>query len=330
MTKPLSTTVDLVRQYGGPVSHAALDPSYCTFRTPAVDGVISFLLVRRCAVVQGDPICAPECKARLADAFADYCAENGWSILYVAATASMQAYAYERGYGSMEFASLLLANPQNDPEIGAPARHLRQHLNHTRRTGVTVREYEYLGETDAQIEAQTQAVCEAWLGNRHGPQMYLCRPRLFDDRVGRRWFIAEHSGKVVGFLSMLRTGCSTECHNLINIVFSLPTAPLHTNELMVATALQTLREEGVGSICLGVGPLEALGRIEGYGVVAELLSRNFYRMAAKLMHLHGKTAFWEKFRVSQREPLYLLFQSPHIGLSEFYALFRAFHFSVTG
>ena len=327
MTKPLLTVVDLVRQYGGAVSHAALDPSHSTFRTPDIDGLISFLPVCRCAVVQGDPICAPEHKPRLADAFADYCADKGWSILYVTATANMQAYAHERGYVSMEFAGLLIADPQNDPEEGPQGRHLRQHLNHARRAGVRVSEYR--GEPDAQFEAQTQAMCEAWLGGRHGPQMYLGRPRLFDDRVGRRWFIAEQAGKVIGFLSMLRVGC-TECPNLINIVFSAPTAPLYTNELMVATALRALREEGVGSVCLGVGPLEALGRIEGCGAIAELLSRKLYRLAAKLMHQHGKTVFWEKFRVTQREPLYLLFQSPRIRLSELYALLRAFNFSVTG
>ena len=81
MTKPISTVVDLIRQYGGVVSHAALDPSRSNFRTPAVDGLISFLLVCRCAVVQGDPICAPENTAYFADAFADYCADNGWTIL---------------------------------------------------------------------------------------------------------------------------------------------------------------------------------------------------------------------------------------------------------
>lgn len=327
MTKPLSSPVDLVRQYGGVVSHAALDPSHSTFRLPDVDGLVSYLLVCRCAVVQGDPICAPEHKAQLADAFADYCASKGWSILYVTASASLQAYARERGYVSMEYADLLMANPLDDPEAGAEARHLRQHLNHARREGVLVREY--LGEPDAQMEAQAQAACEAWLGGRHGLQMYLGRPRLFDDPVGRRWFIAEQEGKVIGFLSMLRVGCS-ECRSLINIVFSSPQAPLYTNELMVATALQSLREESVGSVCLGVGPLAKLGRIEGCDAVVEFLSRKFYRLAEKLMHQHDKTLFWEKFRVTQREPLYLLFQSPNIGLREVYALLRSLHFSVTG
>jgi lysylphosphatidylglycerol synthetase-like protein (DUF2156 family) len=328
MTKPLSTVVDLVRQYGGVVSHAALDPSHSAFRAPGIDGLISYLPVCRCAVVQGDPVCAPEHKAQLADAFADYCADKGWSILYVTATAGMQAYAHERGYVSMEVADLLVADPQNDPEAGPEGRHLRQHLNHARRAEVKVSEYK--GEPDTQFEAETQAMCASWLRGRHGLQMYLGRPRLFDDRVGRRWFIAEQAGKVVGFLSMLRVGC-TECPNLINIVFSSPAAPLYTNELMVATALQALREEGVRSICLGVGPLEKLGRIEGCGATAEWLSRKLYYLSStKLMHQYDKTVFWEKFRVAQREPLYLLFQSSPIGLREIYALLRGLHFSMKG
>lgn len=324
MTKPLLTSVDLVRQYGGPVSHAALDPLRSTFRTPGIEGLISFLLVRRCAVVFGDPICATEDKPRLTDAFASYCAGKGWSILFVAVTADLQVYARDRGYASMEFASLLMTDPQNDPEAGPQGRHLRQHLNHTRRTGVTVREHQ------GEMEAQTQAACDAWLDDRHGPQMYLGRPRLFDDKVGRRWFLGERAGKVVGFLSMLRVG-GLESQYLINIVLSAPNAPLHTNELMVVTALRALREEGVGSVCLGVGPLEALGRIEGYGAIVEFLSRRLYRLAAtKLMHQHGKTVFWEKFGITQREPLFLLFQSSHLRPTELYALLRAFNFSVIG
>lgn len=328
MTKPLSTAVDLIRKYGGVVSHAALDPSHRSFRTPAVDGLISFLLVCRRAVVQGDPICAPEDTACLAVAFSGYCSGNGWSVIYVAATAGLQTYTRERGYASMEFASLLVADPRDDPEEGPQAHHLRQHLNHIRQTGTVVREYR--GEPDAQFEARTQITCEAWLGGRHGPQMYLGRPRLFDDRVGRRWFIAEQSGKVIGFLSMLRVGC-TECQDLINLVFSSPAAPLYTNELMIATALQALREEGIGSVCLGVGPLEMLGRVEGCSAITEWLSRKLYHLfSTKLMHQHDKTTFWEKFRVTQREPLYLLFQSPDIGLREIYALFQALHFSIKG
>jgi lysylphosphatidylglycerol synthetase-like protein (DUF2156 family) len=325
---PHSTVVELVRRHGGPVSHAALDPSRSIFRIPGIDGLIGFLLVGRCAVVMGDPICAPEHKASLADAFAAYCVDKGWSFLYSTASAAMQIYARERGYATMEFASLLMADPQCDPEADHQGYHLRQHLNHARRTGVTVREYMGGALPDAQLEALAESSCEQWLSSRHGPQMYLGHPRLFQDRIGRRWFIAEQAGSVAGFLSMLSVSC-VEGDSLINIVFSSPAGPLYTNELMVAAALRTLREEGARSVCLGVGPLEKLGQIDGCGCATEFISRSIYRLAANVLHLHGRTVFWEKFRVTRREPLYLLFQSPNIGFREVNALLRAFHLSVS-
>lgn len=326
--RPHSTVVELVRRHGGPVSHAALDPSRSIFRIPGIDGLIGFLLVRKCAVVMGDPICAPEHKAPLADAFAAYCADKGWSVLYSTASAAMQIYARERGYATMEFASLLMADPQYDPEADHQGHHLRQHLNHARRTGVTVREYFGGTSIDAQLEALAETSCEQWLSVRNGPQMHLGHPRLFQDRVGRRWFIAEQAGSVAGFLSMLSVS-SIEGKSLINIVFSSPSAPLYTNELMVATALQALRGEGARSVCLGVGPLETLGQINGCSCAAKFLARSIYRLAAKLLHLHGRTVFWEKFHVTRREPLYLLFQSPRISFREVNALLRAFNFSVS-
>ena len=325
--KQLTSDIELVRRYGGPVSHAALDPSCTLFSVPGINGLIGFLPTRHSAVVLGDPICAPEHKAALADAFAAHCADLNRSVVYAVVTQDMHNYARERGYGAMEFASLLMADPQCDPEADRQGRHLRQHLNHTRRTGVTVREYQGDTSPDARLEAQAEAACEQWLTTRRGPQMFLGRPRLFEDRPGRRWFIAEQEGHVVGVLSMLRVSC-IDSDSLINIVFSSPVAPIHTNELMVVTALRALREEGADSVCLGVGPKDALGQIDGCSGVTELLSRNIYRLAANIMHLHGKTLFWEKYRVTRREPLYLLFQSPHIRFREINALLQAFHFSV--
>ena len=98
---------------------------------------------------------------------------------------------------------------------------------------------------------------------------------------------------------------------------------------MVATALRALREEGACSVCVGVGPLERLGQIDGCAWTARFISRSSYRLAAKVLHLHGRTEFWEKFRVTRREPLFLLFQSPRIGFREVNALLRAFHLSVS-
>lgn len=326
-SRPDASLVDLIRRHGGPVSHAALDATRSIYRAPDIDGVIGYLSMPGCVVVLGDPICAPADKPALADAFAACCADRKQKLIYAAASASLCEYARARQYASIEFASLLMADARHDPEEGPKARHLRQNLNHLRRMGVVVREYMGESSADPELEAGVSAAFDAWVAGRSGPQMYLGRPRLFDDRFGRRWFVAERAGQIVGMLSMLQAG-GVDGANLINIVFSSPGAPSHTNELMVVSALRALREEACGPVCLGIGPLATLGQIEGCGVAGEYLARGSYRLAAKLGHLPGKTVFWRKFCLTTCEPLYLLFQSPHIGWQEILALLRTFNFSV--
>ncbi|MCX7102711.1 MAG: hypothetical protein NTX38_14830 [Methylobacter sp.] len=98
---------------------------------------------------------------------------------------------------------------------------------------------------------------------------------------------------------------------------------------MVVEALSALRNECVPLVSFGVGPLAALGRIEGASRFSEFLSRSIYRLASRVINLHSKTVFWEKFHVTLREPLYLLSQSSRFGLRELTTLSLAFHISLT-
>lgn len=320
--------IELVRCYGGPVSHAALDPTNSIFQDVDIEGLITYRVIKCCAVVFGDPVCAPEIKAALLDAYTVYCNDNGWSIVYSAVSADIQIYAKSFGYASIEFAELMMTDPQQDPELGHQGHHLRQHLNFTRRAGVTVREYFGLTMPDTILEAKVELVCVNWLSKRQGFQMYLGRPRLFDHKSGRRWFVAEQAGSVIGMLSMLNIS-HLQSHNLINLMFSSSSAPLYTNELMVVSALAVLREEGSDSVCLGIGPLSEFGEIHCCGGLSRFLSRNIYRLVNKVMGLQGRSVFWKKFNVTDTEPIYLIFNSPSIGLREINALFWAFNFSLT-
>lgn len=322
-----SSNIELVRSYGGPVSHSVLHPCYRTFRTPGIDGLIGFLLDHRCAVVLGDPICQPGQRDELADAFTNYCAGNNWSVIYAVATGNMRNFVNKSGCGMLEFADLLVANPQRDPEAGSKGRHLRWNLNRARRQDLKVREYQGNVVPNAELEAQADTALDSWRSGRRGFQMYLGSPRLFADRAGCRWFIAECAGSIVGVLYMMRVNCAGSRY-LIDLVFSTPSAPRHTNELMVAAAFQAVREEGEEAVCLGVGPKALLGEIQGFGTISSSLARGFYRLANRMVPQHGKTVFWEKFGIVHREPLYLLFQQPWVGISEFRALLKTFNFSM--
>lgn len=314
-----------VRRYGGPIAHAALDPGRSRFRVEGIDGLLAYTRVDRSVVVLGDPICAAEDLGRLADAFANQAREQGWTLLYAVASKRMRDHVHASGWVFMEFADLLTVDPRPDPEQGAQARHLRQQLNHIRREGVTVSEYVPSG--DDQFETQVQTSFVRWRAQRMGPQMYLGVARLFKHRAGRRWFIARRGDSLFGCLSLLEAG-GTGSTYLINQVFSVSTAPPHTNELLIISALGTLRAEGCQSVCLGVGPRPTLGHVEGCTPLKAWLARSLYQVSGRLLHSDLKTQFWAKFGARPQEPLYLLFQDPRLRLRDVYALLRAFHASL--
>ncbi len=323
-----SSDIDLVRRHGGPVSHAALNPAFRTFRFPGIDGLIAFQLHRRCAVVMGDPICPPEQRTELAAAFAKYCAHNKWSVFYAVASDEMQRFNGQAGGGALEVGDLLIADPQHDPEAGSKARSLRRNINRVRRENVKVWEYHGNSSPDPELEARAELALESWRANRTGFQMYVAL-RIFADRPGCRWFIAEREGAIVGLLYMTTVNCGG-CRYSIDLVFATPDAPRHTSELLVVTAFKALREEGEKAVCLGVGPKAELGEIHGFGPIASRVARGVYQLSNRMMPQHGKTVFWEKFGIVRREPVYLLFERPRVGVRELGGLLKAYNFTLQG
>jgi lysylphosphatidylglycerol synthetase-like protein (DUF2156 family) len=309
-----------VRQFGGALSHALLDPSCRGFETDGVEGVVAFDVVGKCAVVFGDPICANAQREALEAAFEAYCREHGWSTIVVATTTPN---GHHRA-ASVTFGDLLFADPRHDPESGHAGRHLRQNLARTRRGGVVVSEY--VGERDEDLEARAQAACDAWR-TAGGTAMFITTPRLFTERLGRRWFVARRGDEVVGLLSLLRAG-GVGGH-LVNLVFAAPGAPSHTADLLVASAMRVIRAEGAESICFGIGPRPATElELDGLRRASVSLAKHVYRIGDRLVHFHSKTTFWEKFGPLRRVPLFIRFEPPHLGVRECRALFRAFHFSL--
>ena len=308
--------IERVRLFGGVFSHIACDPACRAFEGDR--GVVPFKLVGRCAVAFGDPLAHVSAWDAVDHAFSAYCRAKGWVAVRVASKVPRRM----SDEASLAFADLVFANPQHDPEAGHAGRHLRQNVNHVRRLGVTVREYAGTTTPDMDLEKRAYAMCERWRAAQRKPRMYLTAPRLFEDRIGRRWFVAEQKGDVIGMLSLLQAGNLTGGH-LVNLVFAAPDAPTHTTDLLVCAALRQLRAEERTSICLGYAPRSALDAFEGFGRASVAAATRLYGACARFMHLDGVGAYWSKFGVTEREPLFIRLEPSRIGPRHLYALTRA-------
>jgi lysylphosphatidylglycerol synthetase-like protein (DUF2156 family) len=302
------------------MSHVAGDPTCHMFEAKSCE--LPFVLMGRCAVVFGDPLGEPRDWEDVGEAFASLCQEKGWVAVHVASKQPRHA----PDEASFAFGALVFADPQHDPEAGHAGRHLRQNLNHVRRLGLTVREYLGVPE-DAELEARVQATCDRWCKAHRKPSMFLGKPRLFTERAGRRWFVAEQGREVVGMLSLLRAG-NLDGGRLVNLVFAAPDAPPHTTDLLVSALLRQLRGEGATRVCLGLAPRSELGEMEGFSSVSSTLAPPIYRMSTRVMHLEGLGSYWTKFGVVREEPVFVRFRPGRIGMRQLYGLARALHLAV--
>jgi lysylphosphatidylglycerol synthetase-like protein (DUF2156 family) len=318
-----ASVVEIVRAHGGAVSHGLLDPRCRHFRVPRLEGLIGYRRWRRCAVAIGEPVCAPEDVTKLAESFRDFCRRRGWDTLYAAADARFGAWAIENGYAAIHFGDTLIVDPRIDPERGPAARHLRQKVNHTRRSGVVVEEYRPAAKRDPALEHAMGDAVVAWLRAREGLQIFLGGVRLFADRLGRRWFHARHRDRIVGVLSMVHLGKRNG--SMLNAVMVRPEAPVGTSELLVVSGLAALRREGASFATFGIAPRPSLGRIVGLGARSAWLARTVYRTSVRLFDLDGRSLYWEKYAIARREESFVLLQPPRLTPGDAFALLRAFN-----
>jgi lysylphosphatidylglycerol synthetase-like protein (DUF2156 family) len=311
--------------YGGPVSGGLLDPRYKLYRTPGIDGVVGYRRGWGCAVVIGDPVCAPNDTVGLAESFRKFNRARGSRTVYAAASEGFARTAAARGFAAVEFGEELIVDPRRDPKAGPHGRELRKKVIHAMREGVRVREYRD-DERDTALERAMDQVAAAWLGARRGPQIYIARVRLFDHRSARRWFYATVGQHVVGVLAMLRMGARDGY--LLEHLVAAPGAPSGTTELVATGGLAALGAEGCGFATFGPAPAGRLGAVQNLGAASEAVARLVFDSAARVFHLDARGHYRRKFQVARSEPVFLLFDPPRIGPREALGVLGAFNASI--
>ena len=320
---------ELLRRYAGPVSHAVLNPPYQRFYVPHIEGFLGYVLHGKTAVALGDPIATDANKPHFVEAVRRFTHQKGWRTIYAVTSERMGDYIDTHGGALLQFAELLITNPQEKLYLKIKGNRLKGKSNTARKGGVIVREYRPDLESSREtFESSAIHVIQRWQSSRKGYQLFLEVPRLFEHRLGCRWFIAEREGDLVGILYLLKMG-DFDCEYAIDLVFSSPDAPNFTNELMILSAMDVLGGEGVTRLSLAVGPSRSLGHIRGLGPLSTRLAHFFYDWTNRLVPQHGKQFFWEQFGIIDRKPLFLYFDRPRIGPRAFWALLKTFNFSKT-
>jgi lysylphosphatidylglycerol synthetase-like protein (DUF2156 family) len=296
--------VKQVRSWADLNTDALLDSNCKLFSIPSIEGFIGYRIEKKCAVVFGDPVCALADQSKFVEAFQHYCQEHRLNIVYVIVSKNFAFSPLHRSRQvAIHFGNKLILNPQDNPlkKTGPKAVLLRKKVKHALKAGVVVQEY--LNE-DPLLEKNMEEVGQSWLQSRYGPQIFIAHLNFFGDRVGKRWFYAKQNERLIGFLILneIQEGTGWLLNNLI----LTPDASSGTSELLIATVLETLKEENCNSIIIGPVVGTHINQISGLGAFSSWFVQTAFRAIIKMFHLDGQRVYWEKFQPKE-EPSYLLF-----------------------
>jgi phosphatidylglycerol lysyltransferase len=292
----------LLKRHGhAPTSFQVLEPGLSYWFCG--DACVAYADVHGAWVTAGEPICAPDQRAQVAQAFVRAAQGHGRRARFFHVS---ESFVHVTGLGSTQIGE----QPHWDPSIWegtlASARSLREQLRRARAKGVRVRSVtaREMGDRESAVRKGCEALIQRWLASRGmSPMKFMVLLHPFEFPEERRFVVAEREGAIVGLASAIpvyaRGGFFVE--DLLRD----PKAPNGTAELLVDAMFRFLAEEGCHYATLGLAPLS--------GEVNRVLAatRDY---TARLYNFAGVRAFKEKLRPISWEPVHLAYPAHEYGV----------------
>ena len=151
------------------------------FLAPGNQGLITYRVVNRVAVVLGDPLCAPQAIEEVTRSFLAFCRAHCWSVAFyqarpdsLAAYRTLHLHAFKMGEEAMLF-------PQAFTLRGSALANVRTSCRRAEREGIQIQWYE--GVLPATVIQQLADISDVWLerkGSRHTEETGFSTGRLYE------------------------------------------------------------------------------------------------------------------------------------------------------
>lgn len=298
----------LIRRHGwNATSFQVLEPGYRYWFSDADEACVAYVDTGRTWVAAGAPIAAEDQLAAVTAAFTEAAAKARRKVVFFGVE---DRFVAKTGLPAFKIGE----QPTWDParwDIGIRAsRSLREQLRRARAKGVVVRAVrpDELAE-GTPMRAAVDVLVRRWLASRAmAPMGFLVDIEPYRFAEERRYWAAEHEGRLVGFVAavpIFARGAGGAW--LVEDMLRAPEAPNGMNELLIDTAMRAFADEGVGFVTLGMVPLAG---------VEKWLAR--VRDATRVLYdFGGLDAFKSKLRPTARDPV-LLAHAP--GMRQIFAL----------
>ncbi len=244
----------LIRRYGeNSISFFGLTPEKVHFFSSDGQGVLSYRLVGRVAVVAGDPCAPPQGLARLVREFAEFCARQDWHMVFWQVRAELLPIYRQLGLQALKIGEEAVLDTQRFTLAGGPMQNVRAILHRAEKAGLKARFFRGM-PPDPGLRAQLEQLSATWLAAKGGVEMGFSMGRFAeqdDPEVTTAVALDEQERvhAVVTFVPVYgRQGWA------LDLMRRAQDATPGAIELLIVRALEEFRAAGAQMVSLGLAP----------------------------------------------------------------------------
>lgn len=320
----LERTRELVLRYGwNSTSYQIINPGIEHWFSDAGDAVVGFATAAGVRVVAGAPVCTKTRLADVAEEFERDTAAAGERVCYFGAEARLETvYSEDSEHSKVLLGAQPVWRPGSWEEIVAANRSLRAQLNRARNKGVTVTEWPV---ERAENSPELEGCLHEWLATKGLPPLhFVVEPDTLGRLENRRIFVAEHEGRVAGFIVL--SPVATRNGWLFEQFPHRPAAPNGTVELMIDAAMKAMAESGSDYATLGLAPLSTRAKIEPFDnpIWLRIFLAWMRKHGQRFYNFDGLDAFKAKLKPERWEPVFAIANQPEFSFQMLHAIASAF------
>lgn len=274
------------------------------FQARHVEGLVGYFRVPGLMVALGDPLCDPAHYPAVLDEFLAAAQRAQAVPCSILNSPALRTVAEARGMWALKIGEQFIFDLASYRPRGNAAKKVRSAANKARRLGVTVREMHPTGEPDDPESQAIRWVAERWIGGKRATaDLFLLGLHLFESRQHKRYFGAFLDGVPQAVLICSPIPCRQGI--LFEDMVRLRDARVSPSELLVLSALEALRAEGLKMATFGCQPY-----VDTRNPPAPFTARvalgafmplvNMALPLARIYHYH------HKYATSEKEDVYLL------------------------
>jgi lysyl-tRNA synthetase, class II len=271
----------------------------------AAGGVLAYRVIRRTAVVSGDPIAPPGRAPEVLDSFLGVARRHRWTVALTGASEHHLGGYRRLGLRTLQIGNEAVVDPRTFSLHGRPIRKVRQSVARVRRRGWRV-ELVDAADLDQPVADELERIELRWRARRRrvvGFAMTLGRLWGGDEDADGLYVLARSpDGELRAFLHFVRYHGGLS----LDVMRRLGDEPNGLNEAMVVAALEHARAEGLREVSLNFAGCAHLMGHDGRCTLRRRLARRGLRLVRGRFQLERLVCFNDKFFPAWR-PRYLVY-----------------------